>query len=180
METLQALATRKSIRCYLNQSVEQEKIDKILQAANQAPVAGEFRITVVRNPELLRQINNATLDAMKNSGNEFLMSRANLEGYQPLYGAPVLIVLSSKPTVYSQINTACSATNMVNAATALGLGSCFIVSPTLVLQGDDEYSRKIGIPEGNKPLCCVLIGYVGEGSGFQSRRPAVDNINFVD
>ena len=43
---------------------------------------------------LKQKINDRTLDAMVHSGNEFLQQRASLAGYQPIYGPPVLILLS--------------------------------------------------------------------------------------
>lgn len=178
METLQILASRKSVRSYLPQAVEQDKLDAVVAAGNQAPNAGPFQMAVVRDQAYLKQINAAALSAMKNSGNDFLMERAALDGYQPLYGAPVMIVLSAPSEGYGQVNVACAATNMTIAATALGLGSCYVVTPTLALDGKNELSGKLNLPEGFIPLCAVLLGYEGNG-GFSSPREKVDNVNYV-
>ncbi|MEG2213384.1 MAG: nitroreductase family protein, partial [Clostridiales bacterium] len=42
METLTAMAIRKSCRCYLDKPVEPEKLEILLKAANQAPKSGEI------------------------------------------------------------------------------------------------------------------------------------------
>jgi nitroreductase len=178
METLKALALRKSVRSYKNQPVEQQKLDGILKAGNHAPNAGPFLITVIQNPDYLREINDAALTGMKNSGNEFLMQRAALPGYQPLYGAPYLILLSAPAEGYGMANTSCAATNMTIAAADLGLGSCYVITPTLALDGKNTLSRKLNLPEGFVPMCGVLLGYAGD-EGFPAERPAADNITYI-
>lgn len=178
MDTMQALQSRTSCRSYAGQAVEVEKIEKIVEAGNHAPNAGAFRITVIQDAEYLRQIDTAALDAMKNSGNDFLMERASLPGYKPLYGAPVLVLLSARPGGYSQANVACSATVMTIAATELGLGSCYVVTPTLALDGRNALSQKLGLSEDETPLCGVLLGYAGDGAPPAPRK-APAQINFV-
>lgn len=180
MDAIKAIEARKSVRSYQGRAVEKEKIETLVMAAKNAPKAGNFHITVITNKEILGKINDTTLDAMKKSGNEFLMSRAALDGYMPLYGAPVLIMLSAPPEeTFSAVNTACAATNVCIAATALGLGSCYVVSPTLTLGPDKEMCRKIGFPEGYAPFCGVLIGYAGEEK-FTTERYSPDNVNFYE
>lgn len=178
MDTLKALELRKSVRGYQDRAVEQEKLERIAAAANQAPNAGPFQVTVVRDKEYLKQVNNAALAAMKSSGNDFLMSRANLPGYQPLYGAPVLVLVSTPDGLYSLANAACAATAMTLAAVELGLGSCYVVTPTLALDGRNELSAKLSLPDGFKPICGVLLGYAGE-DGCPAPREKTANINFV-
>lgn len=95
MNVLTAIEKRKSVRAYKPGKVEQEKLDTLVEAANSAPIFGEIHITVVENSSLLNEINDAALKQMKNSGNDFLVKRASMEGYNPLYGAPVLILLSA-------------------------------------------------------------------------------------
>lgn len=180
METLKALEARKSVRSYLPQEVEQEKLDKIISAGKHAPNAGSFQITVIRNKELLSKINDDALNAMKISGIEFLMQRASIPTYSPLYGAPVVIVLSSQPELYSQANAACAATCMTIAATDLGLGSCYVMTPTLALDGENELSVKAGIAEGNVPICGILLGYEGEEQTLAAAHNVEKPVNYVD
>lgn len=178
MDAFKALESRKSVRGYQERAVEQEKLERIAAAANQAPNAGPIQVTVIRDKEYLKQINDVALTAMKNSGNDFLMSRANLPGYQPLYGAPVLVLVSAPDGPYSQANASCAATAMTIAAVDLGLGSCYVVTPTLALDGKNDLSSKLSLPEGFKPICGVLLGYAGS-EGAPGHREKTSNINFV-
>ena len=132
MNISEAIAKRKSVRAYLDKPVHADDLAKIVEAGQWAPNAGPFQISVVRKAGLRQRINDRTLDAMVHSANEFLRQRASLPGYQPIYGAPVLILLSAPANApYSVVNTALAAENMLLEATGLGLGSCHIITPTL-------------------------------------------------
>ena len=129
MNVSEAIAKRESVRAYVDKPVLNDDLDKIVEAGRWAPNAGPFQISVVRNAALLKKINDLTLDAMIHSGNEYLQQRASLPGYQPLYDAPVLILLSGpEDAPYSALNVALAAENMILTATELGLGSCFTIS----------------------------------------------------
>ena len=162
MNTLEALEARKSIRGYLDRPVEIDKLQTILKFGNKAPKAGTFHMCVVTNKALLTQINDSILQIMKSSNNDFLKTRSSIPGYQPLYGAPVLIVLTAPKEGFGAVNTACAVTNMCIAATELGLGSCFVAGPTMVMDGKNELSKKVGIPDGNIPQCGLLLGYASD------------------
>ena len=125
-----AIMQRKSIRSYTDQPVSDEDLATIIEAGRWAPNAGPYNISVIRNSDLLNRIDDLTSKAMLASGNDFLIERASLPGYRPLYGAPVLIILSGPSDApYTQLNAATCAENMLLQATELGLGSCFLRSP---------------------------------------------------
>ncbi|MGD0820942.1 MAG: nitroreductase family protein [Desulfomonilia bacterium] len=179
-----AISKRKSIRAYLDKSVPADDLDKIIEAGRWAPNAGPFQISVVRNSELRRKINDRTLDAMVHSGIEFLQSRAALPGYQPLYGAPVLILFSAPDnSPYGAVNAALAAENMLLEATGQGLGSCFLVSPTLALNGENnrDLARYAGIPEGYGLKCAIIIGYAAAENKFTvAERSRKGTVSYID
>ena len=178
MDTLKAIALRKSTRDYQQKPVEADKIEQLIAAANNAPKAGTFHISVIENADVLKELNDVTLHAMKNSGNEFLMGRAALEGYQPLYGAPLLFLLTAPDGgPFNAANASGAAANITIAATALELGSCYVVSPIFGLNGNSEMSGKIGIPAGFTPVCGVLVGY-SAGDKFSTPKSTEDNVNY--
>jgi len=178
MNTLEAIKTRKSTRSYQKKSVETEKIEQLILAANNAPKAGAFHISVVENPDIIKSLNDATLTGMKNSGNDFLVSRAALEGYQPLYGAPLLLLISAPESApYNMANASCAAANITIAATELGLGSCYVISPLLGMGISPELGPKMGIPEKFEPVCGVLAGY-SNGDAFATPKSSVNNVNY--
>ena len=184
MRVEEAIAQRKSIRAYLSKEVAADDLAKIVRAGQWAPNAGPFNMSVIRNTVLLQRINDLTSEAMLASGDDFLVERASLPGYQPLYGAPVLIVLSG-PTdaTYTALNVATSAENMLLQATELGLGSCFLRSPAFALNAEENrvLAQKAGIPEGSLMHCAVVVGYTADENKFRrGERVARGIVQYLD
>jgi FMN reductase [NAD(P)H] len=141
-------------------------------------------MSVITNADLRQRINDTTQDALINSGIEFLQQRASLPGYQPLYGAPVAILLSGPADQPSApINAALSAGYMLLQATDLGLASCFLRSPTFALcEGKNvDLQREAGIPEGYNLQCAVVVGYGQAENKFTlGERNAKGTINYAN
>jgi nitroreductase len=184
MDISEAILKRKSVRGYTDESVDPGILDKLITAGRWAPNAGPFQISVIRNAGLLKKINDSTHGAMMNSGNDFLVQRASLPGYQPLYGAPVLMLLSGPAAApYSTVNAALAAENILLEATGAGLGSCFIVTPTLALNSENhrDLAAEAGIPEGHTVICGVLVGHAAAEDKFTTmERVEKGAVNFVD
>ncbi|HUL22738.1 MAG TPA: nitroreductase family protein [Thermodesulfobacteriota bacterium] len=184
MNISEAIAKRKSVRAYLNKPVLTDDLAKIVEAGQWAPNAGPFQISVVRNVGLRQRINDRTLDAMAHSDSEFLRQRASLPGYQPIYGAPVLILLSALANApYGAINTALAAENMLLEATGLGLGSCYIITPTLALNGENnrDLAREAGLPDGYLVQCAVIVGHAAAKNKFTAdKRTRKGSVNYID
>jgi len=106
MDVSEAIAKRKSVRAYENKPIPADVLKRIVEAGQWAPNAGPFQISVIQNAGLWQKINDRALDAMVHSGNEFAQRRASLPGYQPLYGAPVLILFSA-PADRAQHSSRC-------------------------------------------------------------------------
>lgn len=169
MNVADAVANRKSVRAYRDEPVPADVLTRIVEAGQWAPNAGPFQISVILNAGLRQRINDRTLDVMVHSGNEFLQQRASLPGYQPIYGAPVLILLSAPADApFGAANTALAAENMLLEATELGLGSCYLVSPTMALNGDSNHdlAQEAGVPEGHAVQCAVIVGYAAADNKF--------------
>ncbi len=169
MNVADAVLKRRSIRSYQDKPVTDADLEAIISAGRWAPNAGEYKMSVIRNKDLIARINERTLDAMRNSGNEFLMGRAALPGYLPLYGAPVIILLSGpKEMAITQLNCGVSVQNMLLQATELGLGSVFLRSPSYALNApaNAALSAEAGIPEGYQMECGIAIGYTDDETKF--------------
>lgn len=184
MNISEAIAKRMSIRAYLDQPVPTDDLARIVEAGRWAPNAGPFHISVVLNQGLRQRINDRVHDAMLRSGNTFLQQRASLPGYQPLYGAPVLILLSGPTDApYSAFNTALAAENMILEATGLGLGSCYIISPRLALNGEDnrDLAQEAGISQNYSLQCAVILGYAAVENKFSlGERTRKGSVSYVD
>jgi len=184
MNVSEAIAKRKSVRAYEDKPIPADVLKRIVEAGRWAPNAGAFQISVIQNAGLRQRINDRTLDAMVHSGNEFAQQRASLPGYQPLYGAPVLILLSAPADVPSSTaNTALAAENMLLEATGLGMGSCYLVSPTRALNGESNHdlAREAGVPKGYTVQCAVIVGYAAAENKFSvGERSKRGKVNYVE
>lgn len=184
MDISTAILKRESIRAYLEKPVPQDALERILESGRWAPNAGAFHVSVVRNAKLLKKINDRACEFMVHSGNAFLQQRASLPGYQPLYGAPVLILLSGPADApFGSLNTALAAENMLLEATGLGLGSCFLISPTLALNGEGnrELAEEAGIPDSYILHCAVIVGYAAAENRFGlGERTRKGSVVFID
>jgi len=71
---------------------------------------------------------------------------------------------------------------MLLEATGLGLGSCYLVSPTRALNGDDkDLARQAGVPEGYAVQCAVIVGYAAAENKFTlGERSKKGKISYVE
>ena len=148
MEFLTLAKTRCSIRSYQNKKVEQEKLNKILEAARVAPTAANLqpvRLLAVRSPEGLEKLGKA----------------ANI------YGAPLAVIVCAdrgktwtRPFDNKQsgdIDASILTDHMMLQATELGLGSVWICwfKP-------DVLRKEFALPEELEPVNILAIGYAAE------------------
>lgn len=184
MNTLDAIKARKSVRTYKSDAVEQEKISAIVNAGNMAAKAGKVFFNVVTDPAVLKEWSETGRMVMQNSGNEFLMKASSNPNYSPIYNAPVAVIVSAEKSEdpYAQsmaaANTACAAENMLLAATELGLGSCFLVSPTLALNVP-ELAAKVKFDPNHQPFAVVVFGYSDDTAPHAERPENPDNIVYA-
>lgn len=148
------LKNRRSIRKYLEQKVEEEKVDEILKAALMSPASKRtngWEFVVVDDKDKLQ-----------------LMSECREMGSRFLSGAPMAIVVCAsveKSDVWFEDASIASIIIQL-AAADLGLGSCWIqVYKRQHTENETagEYIRRLlGIPEGFEVLNIVSLGYKDE------------------
>ena len=160
MNTLEAIAKRKSTRSYKSEQISEEALEAIVKAGCAAPVAmakyDSLHITVVRNEKLIKRIFDEAQDAVFKT----IGIRKSLD-----YGAKTLVVVSSQPPHREGMDYANGGIvieNMVLAATDLGIDSCIMGAPIAALSGNSELSMRVGIPEGFRPVLGVVFGYANE------------------
>ncbi|HWP96455.1 MAG TPA: nitroreductase family protein [Syntrophomonadaceae bacterium] len=182
MSILEVVLARKSVRAYLDKPVPADVLAQIIEAGQWAPNAGPFQISVIENNDLRQRINDRALNFMLSSEG-FAKDRASLPGYQPIYGAPVLILLSGPESMpFSAVNTALAAENILLVATGLGLGSCYLMSPCWALNGanNSDLAKEAGIPEGFSVQCGIIIGYPAAENKFTvGERIKKGQVNYV-
>lgn len=148
---MNSIFTRRSIRRYTTQIVEQEKIEKILRAGMQAPSAHNqqpWEFIVVQNKERLQELSKLGL---------YTSSIAH---------SPVSIVIlgnedyMKKPSMWEQ-DLGAATQNMLLEVTELNLGAVWLgVAP------DEEkmnFVKEIfNLPDNIKPYAVISIGYTLE------------------
>jgi len=163
METLQAILSRRSIRAYTKESVSEDLIRQLLEAAMSAPSAGNaqpWHFVVIRD--------RRTLDAVPSVHPFSGMLRQ----------APLAILVCADPTLEKYpgfwVQDCSAATqNILIAARALGLGAVW-----LGFYPKEEriagIRKMLGIPEHIIPLSMVSIGWPAEekppGGRYQEER----------
>lgn len=155
MAMMETICCRKSVRSYTGENITAEELEVILKAANASPVGmGQFdslHLTVITNKELLAKIE---------------VSAAAMFGkpdMHPLYGAPTLILVSSRKPAPMMENVAYSnaaimAHNMALAATELGVGTCYIWGAVAAMGRNPEVLEELKLPEGFIPCCAMCFG----------------------
>ncbi len=115
--TIKDLITRRSIRKYTDQPVGDAELKQILEAGIYAPTGRNIQapiIVAVRNPEEVKKLSKMNAAVMGADSD-------------PFYGAPaVLVVLSAADSRHICYDGSLVMGNLMNAAYAVGLGSCWI------------------------------------------------------
>ena len=174
MNTLEAIAKRKSTRSYKAEQIGEEALAAIIKAGCSAPIAlakyDSLHITVVQDEKLIEQIFDQAQEAVFAA----IGVRKNLN-----YGAKTLIVVSSLPPHREGMDYANGGIvieNMVLAATALGIDSCIMGAPIAALAGNSELSGLVGIPVGFTPVLGAVFGYATEDTPAKEHTIAVNRV----
>ena len=172
MNTLEAIAKRKSTRNYKPEQIPEEALQTILKAGCAAPVAmaryDSLHITVVQSQDLLDRINAAAAEAIFKTFGQ----RKNTD-----FGAKTLIFVSSTPihrvgTEY--INVGIVMENMVLAATELGIDSVILGGAPGAVAQDPQLMKDLKIPEGYTPMLGVFFGYGAEDTPTKEHTIAIN------
>ncbi|MBN1109049.1 MAG: nitroreductase family protein [Bacteroidales bacterium] len=173
---LELISTRQSDRKYSPSPVEQEKIDRITEAARLAPSAcnGQpWKFIVVNDPGLLKKLASA-------AGARILKMNMFVDQ------APVMIVvvrektnLSSgmgalvKSKDYSLIDIGIAAGNICMQAEAEGLGSCIIG-----WFDENEVRKILSIPRSKRVELIITIGYPETAQRMKTRKPKDETVSY--
>ena len=163
MDVFEAIRSRRSIRSYLDKPVEEEKLIQVLDAGRLAPSANnrqEWRFVVVRDKETRQKLAEAAC------GQRFVAQ------------APVVIaccavesdkIMTCGHPAYA-IDTAIAIDHMTLAATALGLGTCWIGA-----FHEDRVREILSIPDSVRVVELLPLGYPKMQPAPRSRKK-VDEI----
>jgi len=162
MEFFELVKNRHSIRAFQEKEVEPEKIEKILNAANLAPSAGNlqaYKICVVKEKRAREKLSEA-------ANQEFVAS------------APVVLVFLTDPDqsaqkygsrgekLYSLQDATIACAYAQLAIADLGLASVWVGA-----FDEGAVSEAIDAPRNLRPVAILPIGYPAEKPKIKPRRP---------
>ena len=162
-----AITGRRAVREYTAQAVDEKSIRALINAAIQAPSAVNqqpWTFTVVQDQGVLDQISREAKSHMlatmlSNPQSDHLRPHLVDPDFHIFYHAPVLIVISASaqgPWIVE--DCALAAENLMLAAHAAGLGSCWIGFAQSFLNTPDG-KAVLGLPPAWVPVAPIIVGY---------------------
>ncbi len=171
MEFFEVLEKRHSVRAYQRKPIEEEKLKLILSAAGMAPSAGNlqaFEVILVFDEKKKELLSKFAL-------NQWFIAEA-----------PVVLVFFANPErnvwrygkrgadlyCLQDATIACAYAQL--AATALGIGSCWVGA-----FDDKELKQYLNVPGAWKPVAILTLGYPAEEAVSPPKRSIDDFAHFV-
>jgi nitroreductase len=173
---LELILNRQSDRSYIDKPIENEKIERIVEAGRMAPSACNaqpWKFIVVTDSKLTAGLAKA--------------ASAKILGMNSFVGqAPVLLIVvreqanfssrigaTVKNKDYSLIDIGIASENICLQATAEGIGSC------MVGWFDEIEVRKIlGIPSSKRVELIITLGYQAKGVREKRRKPVSETVSY--
>ena len=189
MEALEAILTRRSTRRFSGERPGRETVEKVVEAGRYAPSGGNNQTThfiVITDPAKLAELavivreEFAVMEtypgmyaSMKNAINA--AKKGTLLFH---YNAPVLIVAANRKDYGNAMaDSACALENMMIAANALDLGSCWI-NQLHWLDGNEaikEYLGPLGLEDNETITGGLVLGYADGGLPARDALPRTGN-----
>ena len=167
MDLNDAITGRRALREYTDEAVDERTIRRLIDAAVHAPSAVNqqpWTFTVVRDQGMLDRISRdakshmlATMPASSHS--DHFRSRLNDPNFHIFYHAPVLILISAiaeGPWIVE--DCALAAENLMLAAYAAGLGTCWIGFAQSFLNTSDG-KNVLGLPTAWVSVAPIIVGH---------------------
>jgi nitroreductase len=166
MDVSEAIQKRRSVRKYQTRNIENDKLDRVLEAGRLAPSARnlqEWRFVVVRDGSRRKRLAEAA------KGQTFVGE------------APVVIAACATVTDYVMtcgqltypIDLAIAVEHMVLAAAAEGLGTCWIGAFY-----EEEVKKVLNIPPEVRVVALLPIGYPDESPSPRPRKEMDEIVAF--
>jgi nitroreductase len=166
MDVSEAIRNRRSVRKYQTRNIENDKLDRVLEAGRLAPSARnlqEWRFVVVRDGSRRKRLAEAA------KGQTFVGE------------APVVIAACATVTDYVMtcgqltypIDLAIALEHMVLQAAAEGLGTCWIGAFY-----EEEVKKVLNIPPEVRVVALLPIGYPDESPSPRPRKEMKEIVAF--
>lgn len=151
-DAMEVLLTRRSIRNFNDKSIPEDVLNKILEAGTYAPTA-----MGMQKPIIIAITDKKVRDEVSRE-NARIMGRG---GADPFYGAPVILLVAVENYPNAVYDGSCVMDNLLNAAWAMGVGSCWIHRAKEELESDfgKKLLKSLGIVGDYIGVGHAALGY---------------------
>lgn len=155
-QVLDSIETRRSVRKYKAEMPSLEDIKKVIKAGLEAPSGMNEQsavIVAITNKDIRDKLSKLNARIM------------GMEGVDPFYGAPVvLVVLANKKYPTAIYDGSVAIENMLLASHSLGLGSCWIHRAKEEFETEEgkEILKKLGLNGEFEGVGHCILGYADE------------------
>lgn len=166
MDFDELIQRRYSVRAYKPDPVEEEVLQRVLEAARLAPTADNrqpFQFIVIHT-----------------KGREAELRRIYSRKW--FVEAPLLICACGVPAQnwvrrdgknYNDVDVAIAMDHLILAATELGLGTCWVAA------FDPDAAREVlGLPDDVEPVAFTPLGYSADKPGYKKRKPLSELVRY--
>lgn len=180
MDIRDAIYQRRAVRAYSDEAVDETTLRELIDAAVQAPSAmnsQSWTFCIVRDRSMLADIATRAREFMlANTPAGLLSHHANTvlhgAGFDIFYGAPALVLIcSTTDHPWAVENCALAAENLMLAAHAAGLGTCWIGFAQAWLRSP-EGKAFLHLPPSVHPVAPIVVGHPATTTAAVPRRPA--------
>jgi len=180
MDVIEAIYSRRAVRAYTADPVDEATLRRLVDAAIQAPSAVNeqpWSFSIVRDKALLAHISREAKAYMLRASPAGLLSHHFEEilgdaKFDIFYGAPVLIVISAVgASAWAVENCSLAAENLMLAARAAELGTCWIGFAQNWL-GTTEGRTALDLPADHLPIAPIIVGHPKAQPPAVPRKPA--------
>ena len=151
-DVIRAMKERRSVRAYQPRQISEEELAQVLEAGLYAPSGrGEQSVylVAVQDPAVIARLSQLNAQVMGTKAD-------------PFYGAPTVVVVLARKSRFTWVEDGSLALgNMMNAAHALGLGSCWIHRAREVFDSPEGQAllAQWGVPDGCGGVGHCILGY---------------------
>jgi nitroreductase len=177
MDLIEGLHTRRACREFTEKSVSRQEVERLVEAAitapsamNRQPWAFAVFLGAERIRELSKEASKAALQFLPTDSP--LRSHVEDPHFELFHGAPALIVVCATNAASQSSEDCClAAQNLMLAAHASGLGSCWIgfARPWL---SQSHVKTALGIPLALHPVAPIIVGHPASGDQAITRNSA--------
>lgn len=154
-EVIQSMLRRRSIRFYKEETIPQETLEQILQAGTYAATGMNRQspiIVAVTNREARDRLSRMNASVMGQNGD-------------PFYGAPVVLAVLARREISTHVyDGSLVMGNLMLAAHALGVGSCWIHRAKEVFDAPEGKAllREWGVEGDYEGIGFCILGYASQ------------------